>query len=50
MVIHPINVRNIFESYGFDGSVISAGFLHDVIKDTKYTKDDIKKTFGEDIT
>lgn len=50
MVIHPINVANILEQYGFDDSVISAGYLHDVIEDTKYTKEDLEKIFGDDIT
>ena len=44
MVIHPINVANILEQYNFDDSVISAGYLHDVIEDTKYTKKDLEKT------
>ena len=50
MVIHPINVANILKFYNYDDSVISAGYLHDVIEDTKYTKEDIEKTFGADIT
>ncbi|MBE6153039.1 MAG: HD domain-containing protein [Firmicutes bacterium] len=50
MIIHPINVGNILKEYGFDYNVISAGYLHDVIEDTKYTKEDILNIFGEDIT
>lgn len=49
MIIHPINVANILESYGFDDNVIAAGYLHDVVEDTKYELEDIKKEFGEDI-
>jgi len=49
MIIHPINVGYILEEYCFDESVIAAGFLHDVVEDTKYTIDDIKKMFGEDV-
>lgn len=49
MVIHPINVANILKEYNFDDNVISAGYLHDVIEDTKYTKEDLLKEFNEDI-
>lgn len=50
MIIHPINVGNILEEYGFDENIIAAGFLHDVVEDTKYTKEDIEEKFGSDIT
>lgn len=49
MVIHPINVADILKEYNFDDNVISAGYLHDVIEDTKYTKEDLLKEFNEDI-
>jgi (p)ppGpp synthase/HD superfamily hydrolase len=49
MIIHPIEVANILESYGFDDNVVAAGFLHDVIEDTKYTNNDIEEKFGTDI-
>lgn len=49
MVIHPINAGEILKEYGFDDNVIAAGYLHDVVEDTKYTKEDIEKLFGSDI-
>ena len=49
MIFHPINVGQILKEYGFDENVVAAGFLHDVVEDTKYTFDDIKKEFGDDI-
>ncbi len=49
MIIHPINVANILESYGFDDNVIAAGYLHDVVEDTNHTMEDIEKEFGKDI-
>ena len=49
MIIHPINTANILKEYGFDANVVAAGYLHDVVEDTKYTIDDIEKEFGEDI-
>lgn len=49
MIIHPINVGNILKEYDFDDNVIAAGFLHDVVEDTKHTEKDIEKKFGEDI-
>ncbi len=49
MIIHPINVAEILKEYGFDDNVIAAGYLHDVVEDTKYTIEDIKQNFNEDI-
>ena len=49
MIIHPICVAEILEKYDFDKNVVAAGYLHDVIEDTKYTKKDIEDNFGLDI-
>ena len=49
MIFHPINVGQILKENGFDENVVAAGYLHDVVEDTKYTFDDIKKEFGDDI-
>lgn len=49
IIIHPINAANILREYGFDENVIAAGYLHDVVEDTKYEEEDIKQEFGEDI-
>jgi len=49
MIVHPINVAQILKEYGFDENVISSGYLHDVVEDTIYKLDDIKKNFGNDI-
>jgi hypothetical protein len=48
-IIHPIDVAHILSEYNFDDNVIAAGYLHDVVEDTKYTLDDIRKEFGDDI-
>lgn len=49
MIIHPISVGQLLESLGYDDNVVSAGYLHDVVEDTKYTITDIEKEFGHDI-
>ncbi len=49
MIFHPINVANILKDYDFDENVIAAGYLHDVVEDTKYTIEDIEEYFGKDI-
>lgn len=49
MIIHPISVGNMLESYGYDDEVVAAGYLHDVVEDTKYTIEDIEKNFGKKV-
>ena len=48
-VFHAIDVANKLENYGFDDNVIAAGYLHDIVEDTKYTKEDVLNLFGDDI-
>ncbi|NLV90660.1 MAG: HD domain-containing protein [Tenericutes bacterium] len=48
-VVHPINVANILKEYGFDEEVIAAGYLHDVLEDTKYVDSDIERLFGSNV-
>ena len=49
MIMHPLGVGQLLESFGYDDNVVAAGYLHDVVEDTKYTIEDIEKEFGKDI-
>ena len=49
MIIHPISVGMLLEEYGYDDEVVAAGYLHDVVEDTKYTIEDIKIKFGDEV-
>ncbi len=49
-IIHPIEVAKIVNSeLGLGAKSIAAALLHDVVEDTDYTLDDIKKHFGPKI-
>ena len=49
MIMHPLSVGKLLESYGYDDNVAASGYLHDVVEDTKYTIEDIEHEFGSDI-
>ena len=48
-IIHPLWVGIILADLEMDKETITAGLLHDVVEDTKYTEEDIKKEFGEEV-
>ncbi|MFO7815745.1 MAG: bifunctional (p)ppGpp synthetase/guanosine-3',5'-bis(diphosphate) 3'-pyrophosphohydrolase [Halanaerobiales bacterium] len=48
-VEHPINVAYILADLGLDIISISAALLHDVIEDTKFTREDIEEMFGNEV-
>jgi len=46
-IFHPIAVAKIIASeIGLDATSIAAALMHDVVEDTKYTKDDLERMFG----
>ncbi len=48
-IIHPLNVAIYLAKMGLDINTIAAGLLHDVIEDTIYNEEYIKKEFNEEI-
>ena len=47
--IHPFNVAKIIVSLGLDSESIAAALLHDVVEDTTYTAEDIRREFGNEV-
>lgn len=47
--IHPFNVAKIIVSLGLDSESIAAALLHDVVEDTEYTDEDMKREFGNEV-
>ncbi|MDR1830185.1 MAG: RelA/SpoT family protein [Candidatus Fibromonas sp.] len=48
-VVHPTNVAKTLAELKMDTTVIAAGFLHDVVEDTKYSTEEIREAFGTEI-
>lgn len=48
-IIHPLCVAKILAELELDKESITAGLLHDVVEDTKYTLEDISEMFNPDI-
>lgn len=48
-IIHPLAVAQILADMKIDTTTITASLLHDVVEDTSYTLDDLKKMFGKEV-
>lgn len=49
MIFHPFTVAMMIQRAGGSEEAVIAGVLHDVVEDTPYTLDDIRKEFGDSI-
>ncbi|WP_457592477.1 RelA/SpoT family protein [Hydrogenimonas sp.] len=49
-IVHPILVAAITASISSDETMVMAALLHDVVEDTEFGIDEIKKRFGEDVS
>ena len=49
MIFHPMTVGYMLKENGMKDECIIAGLLHDVVEDTKYTKQDVIENFGEEV-
>ena len=47
--VHPYNVAEILVDLGLDSATIAAALLHDVVEDTDFTREDMRKEFGTEI-
>ncbi len=47
---HPVSVASILTDLKLDINTIATGLLHDTVEDTDITLEDIKNTFGEDLS
>ena len=45
-VQHPIAVAQLLSDAGYDGSLIAAAYLHDVVEKTEVNLDEIRERFG----
>ena len=48
-ILHPLAVAQILADMKIDTTTITASLLHDVVEDTSYTVEDIKKMFGKEV-
>jgi len=48
-IIHPLNVAYILATIDLDEETICAALLHDIVEDTKVTKQDVINLFGQEI-
>jgi guanosine-3',5'-bis(diphosphate) 3'-pyrophosphohydrolase len=46
---HPLEVAHLLVGFKMDVTTVTAGLLHDVLEDTKATKDELEREFGKEI-
>jgi guanosine-3',5'-bis(diphosphate) 3'-pyrophosphohydrolase len=46
---HPLEVAGLLVDFKMDVTTVTAGLLHDVLEDTRTTKDDLAREFGPEI-
>ncbi|MGV8847104.1 MAG: HD domain-containing protein [Propionicimonas sp.] len=49
-ILHPKYVADDLASDGYDDDVVIAGWLHDVVEDTKITLDDLRAAGASEVT
>lgn len=49
MIFHPFTVGMMLQKVNANENTVIAGILHDIVEDTKYTLEDIKSKFGQEI-
>ena len=49
MIFHPFTVGMMLKDSNMSEDCVIAGILHDVVEDTKYILNDIKKEFGDNV-
>lgn len=49
-VTHPRHVASTLNGWGMDAQTIAAALLHDVVEDTPFTLEDVRREFGEEVT
>ena len=48
-IVHPMEVAAIVATMTNNASVLAGAVLHDVVEDTEYTIDDIRREFGDKV-
>jgi GTP diphosphokinase / guanosine-3',5'-bis(diphosphate) 3'-diphosphatase len=48
-IVHPLEVANILADLKLDTITICSGLLHDVVEDTKISRNDLADRFGEEV-
>ncbi len=46
---HCLEVASILAEQHLDSTTVAAGIIHDVVEDTKFTLDDIRREFGDEV-
>ncbi|MEE8638109.1 MAG: bifunctional (p)ppGpp synthetase/guanosine-3',5'-bis(diphosphate) 3'-pyrophosphohydrolase, partial [Candidatus Margulisiibacteriota bacterium] len=49
-IIHPLAIASILADLEQDPTTIAAALLHDVVEDVEVSREELSKTFGEEIT